>query len=164
MSLPLFDLPTVRENSAGWGPTAAAVTTPSSSATAAVAAVIDEFKDLPFQQYNKCDRIGRVVDWLGDSRYYKKAESARYNERIYGSSATAGNQFDYVHDNEDANFQIVDSSKPQRPPQRYKPRQNLFVNYYSVKLLLKLCLSFRRKLFLNVSKNVVNKRNIKILN
>jgi translation initiation factor 3 subunit D len=127
MSLPVFDLPTVRENSAGWGPTATAVTNPSSSAaTAAVAAVIDEFKDLPFQQYNKCDRIGRVVDWLGDSRYYKKAESARYNERIYGSSATAGNQFDYVHDNEDANFQIVDSSKPQRPPQRYKPRQNLF--------------------------------------
>uniref|UniRef100_A0A7E5A0D3 Eukaryotic translation initiation factor 3 subunit D n=1 Tax=Panagrellus redivivus TaxID=6233 RepID=A0A7E5A0D3_PANRE len=125
MSLPHFDLPSVRSNVSGWGPTASTVATPSPTA-AEIADVIDEFKDLPFQQFNKCDRIGRVVDWLGDSRYYKKAENARYNERIYGSSLTAGTQFDYVHDNEDANFQIVDTSKPVKPPQRYRARPNMF--------------------------------------
>jgi len=115
MSLPSFALPNVVDNSGGWGPTTTIVS----------GAPLEEFKDLPFQQYNKCDRVGRVVDWLGDNRYFKKPDSARYNERIYGSSATAGNQFDYVHDNEDANFQLVDG-KPQKPQQRYKTRQNIF--------------------------------------
>uniref|UniRef100_A0AC34Q1V7 Eukaryotic translation initiation factor 3 subunit D n=1 Tax=Panagrolaimus sp. JU765 TaxID=591449 RepID=A0AC34Q1V7_9BILA len=116
MTLPLFQLPNVQDNSGGWGP--------SSIGTGP----FNEFKDLPFQQYNKCDRVGRVVDWLGGDRLYKKAENIRYNERLYGSSATAGNQFDYIHDNEDANFQLVDG-KPQKPPQKYKARQNIFKKF-----------------------------------
>lgn len=51
----------------------------------------------------------------------------RYNERIYGSSATAGGQYDYVHDNEDANFQLVDSSKPVRPQRTFRRPYGQFV-------------------------------------
>ena len=31
----------------------------------------------------------------------------RYNERMYGSAANAGSQFDYIHGMEDNNFQLV---------------------------------------------------------
>ncbi|KAK5986420.1 putative choline dehydrogenase, partial [Trichostrongylus colubriformis] len=51
-----------------------------------------------------------------------------YNERMYGSAANAGSQFDYVHGMDENNFQLVDSSKPvQRNPQRnYRARQLQF--------------------------------------
>ncbi|CAK5058690.1 unnamed protein product [Meloidogyne enterolobii] len=52
----------------------------------------------------------------------------RYNERLYGSSATAGAQFDYIHDNEDANFQLVDSGRIQRPQRPVYRRQFQFLN------------------------------------
>ncbi|KAI1730261.1 eukaryotic translation initiation factor 3 subunit 7 (eIF-3) domain-containing protein [Ditylenchus destructor] len=108
-SLPAFDLPTFPANPNGWGPN------PANSK------ITEEFDGLPFQQFNKCDRIGRIVDWLGVERYYKKGDTRdRYNERMYGSSATAGTQFDYVHDNEDANFQLVDSSKPQKQQKPFR--------------------------------------------
>uniref|UniRef100_A0A915ES22 Eukaryotic translation initiation factor 3 subunit p66 n=1 Tax=Ditylenchus dipsaci TaxID=166011 RepID=A0A915ES22_9BILA len=84
--------------------------------------ITEQFDGVPFQQYNKCDRIGRIVDWLGVERpYYKQKETRdRYNERLYGSSANAGSQFDYVHDNEDSNFQLVDSSKPQKQQKPFR--------------------------------------------
>lgn len=51
-----------------------------------------------------------------------------YNERMYGSAANAGSQFDYVHGMDENNFQLVDSSKPvQRNPQRnFRARQLQF--------------------------------------
>ncbi|KAI3420443.1 hypothetical protein GPALN_003740 [Globodera pallida] len=110
MSLPQFDLPECVSNPTGWGPSAVK----DSPALA-------EFIGLPYQHFNKCDRVGRIVDWLGVDRFYKKGETRdRYNERVYGSSATAGVQFDYIHDNEDLNFQLVDSSRPQKPQKPYR--------------------------------------------
>lgn len=47
---------------------------------------------------------------------------------MYGSSATAGAQFDYIHDNEESNFQLVDSSKPQKPQKNFR-RQFVLVLY-----------------------------------
>uniref|UniRef100_A0A915M7L4 Eukaryotic translation initiation factor 3 subunit p66 n=1 Tax=Meloidogyne javanica TaxID=6303 RepID=A0A915M7L4_MELJA len=94
-SLPLFDLTECLANSDGWGP-----------GPVKESAVLAPFEGLPYQPFNKCDRIGRIVDWLGVDRYKKSEMRDRYNERLYGSSATAGAQFDYIHDNEDANFQL----------------------------------------------------------
>uniref|UniRef100_A0A1I7WZI4 Uncharacterized protein n=1 Tax=Heterorhabditis bacteriophora TaxID=37862 RepID=A0A1I7WZI4_HETBA len=33
----------------------------------------------------------------------------RYNERMYGSAANAGSQFDYVHGMDENNFQLLSS-------------------------------------------------------
>lgn len=110
MSLPKFELPECLINNAeGWGPPPVKDNP-----------VLQQFDGLPYQQFNKCDRIGRIVDWLGVDRYKKSEMRERYNERLYGSSATAGAQFDYIHDNEDANFQLVDSSRPQKPQRTYR--------------------------------------------
>ncbi|CAB3402872.1 unnamed protein product [Caenorhabditis bovis] len=108
MSLPKFELLSVADNETGWGPL------PVNGAAEAV----------PFQQYNKADRIGRVADWIGVDRFYRRGNE-RYNERMYGSAANAGSQFDYIHGMDDHNFQLVDSSKPvQRNPQRnFRMRQ-----------------------------------------
>ncbi|KAI6195853.1 Eukaryotic translation initiation factor 3 subunit D [Aphelenchoides besseyi] len=103
---PIFSLPTIHANPTGWGPAPTDVESP-----------LTRFVGMPFQIYNKCDRVGRIVDWLGVDRY-KKTE--RYNERLYGSSQNAGTQFDYVHDNEDSNFQLVDSTKPQKPQRPFR--------------------------------------------
>ena len=39
---------------------------------------------------------------------------------MYGSSQNAGLQFDYIHDNEDANFQLVGMAKPQKPQRTFR--------------------------------------------
>ncbi|CAK5076317.1 unnamed protein product [Meloidogyne enterolobii] len=116
-SLPLFDLTECLANSDGWGP-----------GPVKESAVLAPFEGLPYQPFNKCDRIGRIVDWLGVDRYKKSEMRDRYNERLYGSSATAGAQFDYIHDNEDANFQLVDSGRVQRPQRPVYRRQFQFLN------------------------------------
>ncbi|VDM57804.1 unnamed protein product [Angiostrongylus costaricensis] len=74
------------------------------------------------------DRIGRVADWIGVDRFFYRRGNERYNERMYGSAANAGSQFDYVHGMDENNFQLVDSSKPvQRNPQRnFRARQLQF--------------------------------------
>lgn len=55
----------------------------------------------------------------------------RYNERLYGSPATAGSQFDYVHDNEDSNFQLVDSNKPQKQQKLFRrPFQFVILKFF----------------------------------
>ncbi|PAV63604.1 hypothetical protein WR25_20857 [Diploscapter pachys] len=76
----------------------------------------------------RADRVGRVADWIGVDRYFGRRTADRYNERMYGSAANAGSQFDYIHGMEDNNFQLVDSSKPiQRNPQRnFRARQLQF--------------------------------------
>ncbi|CAJ0586544.1 unnamed protein product, partial [Mesorhabditis spiculigera] len=109
MALPVFELDSVSDNTSSWGPRP----------------VVEEH-DMPFQQFNKADRIGRVADWIGVDRYFRRGE--RYNERVYGSAANAGSQFDYVHEMDENNFQLVDSSRPvQRAPQRnFRTRQMHF--------------------------------------
>ncbi|KAK0394643.1 hypothetical protein QR680_000853 [Steinernema hermaphroditum] len=98
MALPKIQIDSIAKNNGGWGPTGATKS--------------ELFEDMPFQQFNKCDRIGRVADWLGVDRFKRSDGRDRYNERMYGSSANAGAQFDYVHENDEQHFQLVDSSKP----------------------------------------------------
>ncbi|CAD5228624.1 unnamed protein product [Bursaphelenchus okinawaensis] len=107
-----FTLPKLQENAGGWGPA------PLENSDS-----MKKFVNMPFQLFNKCDRVGRIVDWLGVERYKKSDTRERYNERMYGSSQNAGSQFDYVHDNEESNFQLVDSSKPQKPARPYRRAQ-----------------------------------------
>ncbi|TMS34609.1 hypothetical protein L596_002164 [Steinernema carpocapsae] len=110
MSLPKIEIDSILKNSGGWGPSANAKFTTEQDQL---------FRSMPFQQFNKCDRIGRVADWLGVDRYYKRTDGRdRYNERMYGSSANAGQQFDYIHENDEQHFQLVDTSKPQRTTQK----------------------------------------------
>ncbi|CAP27081.1 Protein CBR-EIF-3.D [Caenorhabditis briggsae] len=107
--LPKFELLSLADNTSGWGP----LTTSSSSV-----------EPVPFQQFNKADRIGRVADWIGVDRFFRRGNE-RYNERVYGSAANAGSQFDYIHGMDEHNFQLVDTSKPMaRNPQRnFRVRQ-----------------------------------------
>jgi len=62
-SLPVLELKTIGH---GWGPTESGIIEEPKDG------ILAEFQGLPFQQYNKCDRVGRVVDWLGGDRYMKK--------------------------------------------------------------------------------------------
>lgn len=61
MSLPQFELPECLTNEDGWGPQSSNKDNPT----------LKDFDGLPYQQFNKCDRIGRIVDWLGVERYKK---------------------------------------------------------------------------------------------
>ena len=65
-SLPKFDLPVYVDNPTGWGPSLG-----NNGGT------LDQFKGMPFQLFNKCDRVGRIIDWLGVDRYYKKSETRK---------------------------------------------------------------------------------------
>lgn len=108
--IPNFDLPLIQENANGWGPPVSDADSPST-----------RFIGMPFQTFNKCDRVGRIVDWLGIDRYKKE----RYNERMYGFSPNAGLQFDYVHDNEDS-FQLVGTAKQQKPQRMFRKNTQPF--------------------------------------
>ncbi|TMS34611.1 hypothetical protein L596_002165 [Steinernema carpocapsae] len=106
MVLPEIEISPLPKNSGGWGPLPDGNDTKKDNL----------LTSMPFQEFNKCDRVGRAADWLGTDRYYKRGDGHyRHNERIYGSAANAGQQFDYVHENDDQHFQLVDTSKPQRP-------------------------------------------------
>uniref|UniRef100_A0A915Q339 Eukaryotic translation initiation factor 3 subunit D n=1 Tax=Setaria digitata TaxID=48799 RepID=A0A915Q339_9BILA len=94
---PLFDLPEVFDNRSGWGPVG----------------TLGRFQNLPYQQFNKADKIGKVADWIGVTQYNDRfRRDGRYGNPY--TSGAVGSQYDYVHDEEDATFQLVDTSKPQR--------------------------------------------------
>ncbi|VDM38565.1 unnamed protein product [Toxocara canis] len=94
---PLFDLPEVLDNPSGWGPVG----------------TLEQYQDLPYQQFNKADKIGKVADWIGISQFSDRFRRGdRYGNQY--ASGTVGSQYDYVHDEEDSTFQLVDTSKPQR--------------------------------------------------
>lgn len=60
MALAKFDLDDLPAHTAGWGP----------------APLVGD-DHVTFQQFNKADRIGRVADWLGVDRFFRRGE--RYN-------------------------------------------------------------------------------------
>ena len=66
-NLPSFNLPDFTANVAGWGPREASTEN----------GILSEFDGLPYQQFNKADRVGRIVDWLGVDRYYKKSDTRK---------------------------------------------------------------------------------------
>lgn len=59
--LEILDL--LDENNSGWGPS-----TPQQ--------IVDS--GIPFQQFNKADRIGRVADWIGVDRFFRRGNE-RYS-------------------------------------------------------------------------------------
>ncbi|MFH4973501.1 hypothetical protein AB6A40_000210 [Gnathostoma spinigerum] len=138
-SLPAFDLPEVLVNPSGWGPVGS----------------IDTYRDLPYQQFNKSDKIGKVADWIGLSQF---SDRFRRTDR-YGnpySTGVVGSQYDYVHDEDDATFQLVDTSKPQRSAMQRGGRMRQQQMFYR-KLLLK---ENERRMQTTYSQNQKVKRSI----
>ncbi|XP_033102569.1 eukaryotic translation initiation factor 3 subunit D-like [Anneissia japonica] len=88
-----FVPPVIQENPDGWGP----------------CTVPDQFKDIPYQPFSKGDRLGKVSDWTG-ATYTDKRYLGRYNTQ-FGS----GTQYSYYHEQDESSFQLVDSSRIQKP-------------------------------------------------
>ncbi|CAG0888523.1 unnamed protein product [Darwinula stevensoni] len=90
-----FTPPVIQDNPNGWGPR--------------VGAVPDKFKDMPYQPFSKGDRLGKVSDWYG----------ATYQDRKYAnkyqSSFGAGSQYAYYHEEDESSFQLVDTTRVQKP-------------------------------------------------
>lgn len=94
-----FTPPVIQDNASGWGP----------------CAVLNEFKDIPYQPFSKGDRIGKISDWTGQFQDRNK----------YHSQFAAGNQYAYYHEGDESSFQLVDTSKPQKTAyQRNRQRFN----------------------------------------
>uniref|UniRef100_F1KZJ9 Eukaryotic translation initiation factor 3 subunit D n=1 Tax=Ascaris suum TaxID=6253 RepID=F1KZJ9_ASCSU len=74
---------------------------------------VEHSQDQPHQQTNKCDRIGKVADWIGVNQF---GDRNRRNDRYsnHYSSGAGGSEYDYVHDDDDSTFQLVDTTKPHR--------------------------------------------------
>ncbi|KHJ47010.1 eukaryotic translation initiation factor 3 subunit 7 [Trichuris suis] len=87
----------IRVNENGWGP----VDIPAN------------FRSLPYQPFDKSERIFKIADWSGrdDRRYGGRAAQTN----VFG----AGSQYAYYHDDEDSMFQMVDTQKvPRAAPLR----------------------------------------------
>uniref|UniRef100_A0A914ZWL8 Eukaryotic translation initiation factor 3 subunit p66 n=1 Tax=Parascaris univalens TaxID=6257 RepID=A0A914ZWL8_PARUN len=74
---------------------------------------VEHSQDQPHQQANKCDRIGKVADWIGVNQF---GDRNRRNDRYsnHYSSGAGGSEYDYVHDDDESTFQLVDTTKPHR--------------------------------------------------
>lgn len=59
---PRFELPDITGNRTGWGPSG----------------TLDRFQNLPYQQFNKTDKIGKVADWIGISQFSDRFRSMTY--------------------------------------------------------------------------------------
>ncbi|XP_063962055.1 eukaryotic translation initiation factor 3 subunit D-like [Lytechinus pictus] len=88
-----FIPPEIQDNPTGWGP----------------CTIPKQFKDIPYQPFSKGDRLGKVSDWTG-ATYQDKRYVVKYNSQ-FGS----GNQYTYVHEQDESSFQLVDTSKVQKP-------------------------------------------------
>ncbi|VDN60024.1 unnamed protein product [Dracunculus medinensis] len=87
----------IAENRNGWGPVTG----------------LEKFQSLPYQQFNKADKIGKVADWMGITQFNDRFRRGTLYGNPY-ASGTIGSQYDYIHDEEDSTFQLVDTSKPQK--------------------------------------------------
>ncbi|CAF1008702.1 unnamed protein product [Adineta ricciae] len=107
MSTVHFQAPLVIDNKDGWGPTDDTF----------------QYKDMPYQPYSKSDQIGKVADWTG-TVYGDKRNYNRYRSQ-YGAGV---GMYQYVHDDDENTFQIVDSSRVPKPAfqKRSRYQQNRF--------------------------------------
>ncbi|KAG8185252.1 hypothetical protein JTE90_023868 [Oedothorax gibbosus] len=88
-----FVVPAIQDNPNGWGP----CTLP------------DRFKDMPYQQFSKNDRLGKVADWTGNTY-----QDRRYANK-YQSQFGAGSQYAYFHEEDETTFQLVDTTRIHKP-------------------------------------------------
>ncbi|XP_055331668.1 eukaryotic translation initiation factor 3 subunit D-like [Paramacrobiotus metropolitanus] len=84
-----FRLPVLEGNPDGWGPTK----------------VPEQLIKVPYQQFSKSEPLGRITDWTG---------ALRFQGRFSQGAVPAGDQYAYVHEEDEATFQLVDSSRPAR--------------------------------------------------
>lgn len=89
-----FISPTIQANDTGWGPSS----------------VPERYKDMPYQPFSKGDRLGKVSDWTG-ATYQDKKYQNKYNSQFAGLA----NQYAYFHEEDESTFQLVDTSKVQKP-------------------------------------------------
>jgi len=89
-----FIAPKIIENETGWGPS----TEP------------EKYKDMPYQPFSKADRLGKVSDWTGNTYQDRKYQN-KYNSQFGGGA----NQYAYYHEEDETTFQLVDTSKVQKP-------------------------------------------------
>eukprot|EP00117_Sycon_ciliatum_P016396 scpid89352/ scgid15843/ Eukaryotic translation initiation factor 3 subunit D; Eukaryotic translation initiation factor 3 subunit 7 len=88
-----FSLPPIHSNEKGWGPCEKPI----------------GFR-VPYQQYSKSDKLGKVSDWTGNT-YQERRYMNRYNSQ-FGAGATL---FQYHHEEDESSFQLVDTTRVQRP-------------------------------------------------
>ncbi|KAK3726630.1 hypothetical protein QZH41_012283 [Actinostola sp. cb2023] len=89
-----FVSPEIQDNPDGWGP----------------CSVPTAFKDIPYQPFSKGDRIGKVSDWTGNIY-----QDRRYANKYQSQFGTGNQTFSYYHEEDETSFQLVDTSRPQRP-------------------------------------------------
>jgi len=96
-----FQAPVVVENKDGWGPTDDTF----------------QYKDMPYQPYSKSDQLGKVADWTG-TLYNDKRNYNRYRSQ-YGAGV---GMYQYVHEDDENTFQLVDSSRLPKPAYQKRAR------------------------------------------
>ncbi|GFN98297.1 eukaryotic translation initiation factor 3 subunit d [Plakobranchus ocellatus] len=102
MSKAHFIPPQIQDNPNGWGPYE----------------IPEQFKDMPYQPFSKDVRLGKVSDWTGNT-YQDKRYLGKYNSAFGG-----GSQYAYYHEEDESTFQLVDTSRVQKPV--YQRRGRLF--------------------------------------
>lgn len=90
----LFNIPRIQDNPHGWGPSEAP----------------EQFKDLPYAPFSKGDRLGKVSDWTG-ATYQDRRFLNKYMSQFGGQA----NPYSYYHDEDESTFQLVDTSRVQKP-------------------------------------------------
>lgn len=90
----LFLPPKIQDNPDAWGPSDPP----------------EQYRDLPYAPFSKGDRLGKVSDWTG-ATYQDRRYANKYSSQFGGQS----NPYSYYHDEDESTFQLVDSSRVQRP-------------------------------------------------
>jgi translation initiation factor 3 subunit D len=101
MSAAHFQAPLVIDNKDGWGPTEDTF----------------QYKDMPYQPYSKNDQLGKVADWTG-TVYGDKRNYNRYRSQ-YGVGI---GMYQYIHEDDENTFQLVDSTRLPKPAYQRRPR------------------------------------------
>jgi len=102
-----FALPPIEENEDGWGPVS----------------VPEKFKEVPYYApFNKGDKVGKAADWQqqqhqGRGRYQRKTEQ---------QSEGVATIFQWIYQDDDSSFQLVDSSRSQLKKVGGRKYQNKF--------------------------------------
>jgi translation initiation factor 3 subunit D len=89
-----FIAPKIQDNPNAWGPSDPP----------------EQYKYLPYAPFSKGDRLGKVSDWTG-ATYQDRRYMNKYSSQFGGMA----NPYSYYHDEDESSFQLVDSSRVQRP-------------------------------------------------
>jgi len=102
-----FETPLVVDNQDGWGPTDDTF----------------QYKDMPYQPYSKSDQLGKIADWTG-TVYGDKRNNNRYRSQF----GVGVGMYQYIHEDDENTFQLVDSTRLPKPA--YQKRTRFQMNRY----------------------------------